>query len=231
MGKRLRRGGVGLLGVVAVSPRDLLVRYVAVVVVAVFGIGILATGDEVQVEWLRFFAFATLVASLGLLSWEHVLWRLPLTQRIPQVPRNIRGTWRGQLVSHWVNPETGNRIEPKTLYLVIRQTASTLIVTLITDESKSKSSSAALDRSDGQWALAYMYLNKPNMAVEHRSRMHHGSTLLELSGSPVARLTGRYWTDRDSKGELELTDRNAQIVDDYDSARRLFDDARERPSM
>lgn len=201
---------------------SLVVRYVSGVVVVVFAVGILATGDEFKTSWLRFFSIAVLVASAGLLLWDQYLWRIPWVQRISKVPRNIRGTWQGELASHWVKPDSGQRIDSKPAYLVVRQTASTLSTVLLTDESKSRSTSAVLSSADGQWSLAYMYLNRPDIAVEYRSRMHHGSTLLELAGSPTARLRGRYWTDRDTKGELSFQVRSAKVADDYEGARVLF---------
>jgi hypothetical protein len=67
-----------------------------------------------------------------------------------------------------------------------------------------------------------MYLNKPQMSVEHRSRIHHGSTSLELVGRPVSKLMGSYWTDRDSKGELLFTRHVGMIAEDYDTASRYF---------
>jgi hypothetical protein len=70
--------------------------------------------------------------------------------------------------------------------------------------------------------LTYLYLNRPDMRVEHRSRMHHGSTVLDISGSPSERLKGRYWTDRDSKGELDFTERVSKLAEDFDTATRLF---------
>jgi hypothetical protein len=75
---------------------------------------------------------------------------------------------------------------------------------------------------DGAVELTYLYLNRPDANVEHRSRMHHGSTALDISGSPAKRLKGRYWTDRDSKGELDFTECNKQLVDDFDEATALF---------
>jgi hypothetical protein len=61
------------------------------------------------------------------------------------------------------------------------------------------------------------------MRVEHRSRMHHGSAVLDVSGRPAARLKGRYWTDRDSKGELEFVERNKKLADDFAEAMSYFE--------
>jgi hypothetical protein len=126
------------------------------------------------------------------------------------------------LTSFWVNPETGEGIAPKAAYLVVRQTASLVSVRLYTDESKSTSALANISEADGVFMLTYLYLNKPDMRFEQRSRIHHGSTVLDVSGNPARALKGRYWTDRDSKGELEFTECSKELADDYQEAGRLF---------
>ena len=97
-------------------------------------------------------------------------------------------------------------------------------VKLLTDESRSSSSLAAVSAADGSSALDYLYLNRPDSRVEHRSRMHHGSTVLDISGNPAKRLKGRYWTDRDSKGELDFAERSKNLADDFEDAAALFED-------
>lgn len=200
----------------------ILIRYVAIVVVGVFAVGILLDGGTPEASWLSFFSVAVIVASAGLLAWDHLLWRLPIVQRLPRVPRSARGTWKGKLTSQWLDPETKKVIDPKLAYLVIRQSASMIDIVLLTDESRSRSSLGVVTEASGQWSLDYMYLNKPKMSIEHRSRMHHGSTSLEMIGSPVAKLDGRYWTDRDSKGELRFDQHSSVLAGDYDSAAALF---------
>lgn len=202
---------------------QLIVRYTAGVVVAVFALGILLTGEEVKATWLRFFSVAVLVALAGLWLWEHAIWRTGLIQRIPKVQRSVAGTWKGELVSSWVDPTTHRVIPPKTAYVVIRQSASTTKLTLMTDESKSTSTVAIVSKSDSEtWVLDHMYLNKPDLGVSHRSSIHHGSGSLEISGNPAHRMSGRYWTDRDSKGEFRFVERSKKLADDYDSAAALF---------
>ena len=75
---------------------------------------------------------------------------------------------------------------------------------------------------DGNTVLAYSYRNRPAPSVEVRSRYHHGSTLLDISGAPATRLAGRYWTDRDSRGELEFSQRVESAAEDYKAAEALF---------
>ena len=199
-----------------------IVQAVTATVVLVFAIGIWATGGAVSPTWLRFYSAAVLLATLLLGVWEHWLWRLPLSQRIASVPRDIRGTWKGKLESLWKDPATGESPPAKSAYLVVRQSASQVVVRLLTEESSSQSTLAKVAKDDASSTLAYVYLNRPDIRVEHRSRMHNGSAFLEISGKPASRLRGRYWTDRDSRGELDFDQRSEQLADDFREAGALF---------
>jgi hypothetical protein len=197
--------------------QSVIVRFVVGTVIAVFVAGTWITSRTVDLGWLKYFSTAVLIASVGLAIWDAWLWRLPLVQRLPGVVRCVRGTWKGTLTSFWVDPSTGQSPAPKTVYLIVRQTASLVSVRLVTDESQSASTMGTVTTSDGTSVLAYMYLNKPDMRVESRSRMHHGSTVLDISGLPANHLKGRYWTDRDSKGELDFFERSNTRCDGRDS--------------
>jgi SMODS-associating 2TM, beta-strand rich effector domain len=166
---------------------------------------------------------AELEMSAVLALWDRWLWRLSWIQRSRKVARDLNGTWKGSLVSFWSDPETGKQIPEKDVYLVIRQRTSAVSVTLLTDESRSKSSLAVVSIVDGDSSLDYLYLNRPNSRFEHRSRMHHGSTSLDVTGCPATRLKGRYWTDRDTKGELDFIERRSQRAEDFDEAAALFE--------
>jgi hypothetical protein len=202
--------------------RQVLIRVVASVVVVVFAVGIWSTGGNLDLGWLRFFSAAVLVATVVLWLWETLIWRSRLAQRIPSVPRDINGTWKGTLDSFWIDPKTGKSPAPKPAYLVVRQSASTVSAILLTDESKSVSSMGLVSSGAGIASLDYIYLNRPDPHVENRSRMHHGSASLDIIGSPATRLRGRYWTDRDTRGELDLSERKKEKADDFEEAQSLF---------
>ena len=193
------------------------------IVVGVFAAGIWLSGDQVEPAWLRFYSAAVFAATVAAAFWERYLWRWSPMQRIERVPSNIRGTWQGTLTSLWVDPLSGESPQGKTVYLVVRQTFSDASVVLLTDESRSGSTLAAVSMINGERTLDYVYINRPDPRVEHRSRMHHGSVVLDISGRPGSRLRGRYWTDRESRGELDFTRRHKMLADDFDSAARLFD--------
>ncbi|MCP3797961.1 hypothetical protein NLX83_01690 [Allokutzneria sp. A3M-2-11 16] len=201
---------------------NVLTRVVIGVAVLVFFVGTWLQGGKPDFGWLKFFSAAVLAATVLLTVWDLWLWRTRIAQIIPGVPRSLRGTWRGTLTSFWVNPETGERVPPKTVYLVVRQRITRISVTLLTNESRSTSSLAELSEVDGICELVYLYINRPEARFEHRSRMHHGSTVLSVSGSPAKRLKGKYWTDRDSKGELDFAEWNKTLVDDFEEGVTLF---------
>lgn len=52
-----------------------------------------------------------------------------------------------------------------------------------------------------------------------------GRPLFPCPFSVCGALRGRYWTDRDSRCELDFTSRQRQLVDSYDEAVALFSEA------
>jgi hypothetical protein len=199
-----------------------LIQVAATTVVLVFAIGIILSGDQVKSSWLGYYSYAVTAATIALAAWNKWIWRWNWVQKLPHVPRSIRGTWRGTLVSAWINPDTGQSPAPKPVFLVVRQSATAISAVLLTDESSSRSTMANLAEDEIGTALSYIYLNRPKVRVEHRSRMHNGSAFLEVSGRPANRLHGRYWTDRDTRGEFNFDQHRTAIADDFEEAARLF---------
>lgn len=201
------------------------VHAVVLVTVLVFAVGILATGDDPNPAWLKFYSYAVAAAVFLMTAWDRWLWRLAISQKVAAVPRNLNGTWKGMLTTFWADPETDAVPASKPAFLVVRQTATTVSVTMFTDQMRSVSSLASLSGVDGQRSLDYMYLSRPDSRYEKHSRIHHGSTSLDVTGIPPDRLRGRYWTNRDSRGELDFTERRSGFADTYDAALRMFGDA------
>ncbi|MGW6561794.1 Cap15 family cyclic dinucleotide receptor domain-containing protein [Streptomyces hydrogenans] len=205
--------------------KTIVIRIIVGVVVAIFMLSAWVYDGKPDWSMLKIFSTAVFVCTIMFNVWDFWIWRLPWIQRIPGVgiPRSLRGTWKGTLTSFWIDPETGSSPPSKTVYLVVQQTASLVTVKLMTDESKSVSALAEVSEVDGSLVLAYMYLNKPDLRVGHRSRIHHGSTVFDVSGNPTRRLKGHYWTDRDSKGELDFVERDKKhLADDFAEAAELF---------
>ncbi|WP_144300449.1 hypothetical protein [Stackebrandtia nassauensis] len=193
------------------------------IVIAIFTINTWARDGNPDLSFMKLFSIGALAATIALALWDNILWRIPIVQRLPKVPRNVRGTWKGELASIWIDSSTGLNLAPKEAYLVIRQTATLVSVRLLTNESVSKSSLASVSCFDETFELTYVYFNRPHLKFDDKSKMHHGSTVLSISGVPARRLRGHYWTDRNSKGELEMTHRRKKFAEDYAEAQALFD--------
>src|SRR5690348_11887023 len=116
---------------------------VGLVIVAWAGT-LLIQGQYVPLTYLRAFSYAVTVVSFAVLLWERWLWSWWIFRPWLTTRPDLRGTWKGHLVSSWKEPETQQERGEIETYLVIRQTYSTLDVRLLTVESGSVSLSATI---------------------------------------------------------------------------------------
>jgi hypothetical protein len=201
------------------------IQIAAILIIAVFGIGIWAEGGVPHMWWLKFYSIAVAVVAIASTAWDHYFWRTGIFQKLRTVPRCVAGTWKGTLRTQWVDPSSGKAPEPKTAYLVIRQTSTTVDVRLITDESESRSTFGQVSSGSEPPTLDYLYLNEPMNSLRDRSPIHHGSASMKIVGRPASRLTGHYWTDRDTRGELDMKWHKKETADDFESSEGLFSQA------
>ena len=138
----------------------------------------------------------TILSSLFIsFAWK---WRIFRGWLIP-IP-DISGKWEGKLISTYKNPP----MEIPTI-VYIKQTFFHTIVKIQTGESSSISKCASfdIDSERGVKHLYYSYVNKPKAEVRHRSEIHYGTTLLEISEDNQS-MTGEYWTSRKTTGSIDL---------------------------
>ena len=136
---------------------------------------------------------------------------------------DLRGTWKVELKSSWVNPEAGEVIAPIYGYAVIRQSLTFLSVRLMTKKSRSILVAHSIEQQedDNLFKLVGAYRNEPKIELQGvRSEIHHGSFALDIHGSPVYSLEGHYWTDRATKGGMKLSNREKKLYDTYEQALR-----------
>jgi len=200
-------------------------QIVVTIALLIFCAGIvLVRGNPIDVI-IRLYSVVVLTALAVFWIWERFGWKWKAAQRFSQVPRDISGTWLGELNSFWIDPSTGSTRAPKTAVLVVRQTASSVGVALMTDESLSRSSLAKVSLGADGVHLDYMYLNEPKSKFRSNSPIHHGSSSMAISGGPANMLSGHYWTDRDTRGELTFNLRSLSQADTYEGALSLFAEA------
>lgn len=145
------------------------------------------------------------------------LWRWKFLQGwLIKIP-DLQGTWRGELKSDWINPETGKGIDPIPMVLVIRQTFSHIKCTLMTKESTSYSTTADINvvPNGEDLYLTYNYTNRPKATIRDRSAIHDGASILKIISKPNKCLEGEYWTSRKTRGEMTLTFDSKELVEQF----------------
>ncbi|MFE2096979.1 hypothetical protein [Streptomyces sp. NPDC059468] len=182
------------------------IRWGAAAASTVYGVLLYVLGLRPDQE-LKY-AFAYVPAALGylVLVFDKWAWRWPGVHKVTGHPR-LDGTWRTTLTPNVEShiPAGGNR-GPIRAYLTVEQSYWTLHATLRTAESSSRSSNATVEKTNGSGIseLRFLYENIPQVAHQQRSPRHTGACRLSLAGRAPTALTGRYYTDRFTAGDMEL---------------------------
>jgi len=183
----------------------------------------LYNGVAVKLEWFGFISTAVAGLFVLLVLFDKWVWRWGIFRGwLVKRPR-IWGTWRATLRSTYRDPATGEPIAPITAFMLIRQTYSRITLRLMTPESCSDVIAVDLrDGDTGCFSLASVYQNTPRLGVRDRSPIHFGALLLQIPQNEETVLTGHFWTDRDTRGEIELADRRKGYHYTYQAATAAF---------
>lgn len=142
--------------------------------------------------------------------WKWNIWKGWLI-KIP----NLQGTWKGKLKSDWINPETKQGIDEILMFLVIKQNFNKIECSILTKESSSYSLSADIQQIHNDLQLSYVYTNTPKTTFRNRSEIHNGATLLKIINNSKRKLSGEYWTDRKTRGEIHLEFFNKELKQEF----------------
>jgi len=123
--------------------------------------------------------------------YEKFLWRYNPFEDTPVLKKRYKGVLRS----------THDGLDRVTT-LEIKQTLLKISVVLNTGESKSKSITASIESILGEKQLIYCFLNTPNASVRDKSDIHYGTAMLCVED--VKKLSGQYFTDRKTTGDIEL---------------------------
>lgn len=182
----------------------------------------------VPIAWAHLWPFGLVVSFLVLVVtvFDRYAWAWPILQGWYVERPDLRGTWRVTLQTQWKDPATGQIPGPNTCYMAVRQTHSSLSMRLMTAESASWLVAQNIVVSeDGLFQVTGVYMNEPELHLRGvRSEIHYGAILLDVHGQPPTDLQGKYWTDRQTRGTMQLTDRRKDICPTYAAARTVFGD-------
>ena len=188
-----------------------------------------------QVGWTYLKPFGTVVGLLVLLAWllDKKLWNQPWLHGWFVKRPDLQGTWRVELQSDGVDENTGKRMPLIVCYMGVVQSLSDLEMHLMTRESQSWSIAYSIkaSRSGKGYRVAAVYRNEPDIFLRgERSEMHYGGVILETHGDQVSRpkvLSGEYWTDRKTKGQMKLESRMPKLFTNFDDVDQAFEPTRE----
>ena len=195
--------------------RAKLVSYLSI---AIGCVAIWAAGVKPELGVFRALLGVPGLAILGFGVYDRWLWRLG-----PYGAPVLLGTWRGELLSTWKDA-SGQSVGPIPVFIVVRQMATAISITLLSKESRSWSVTGAMNRArDGQYEITWAYRNEPLASLAQRSGMHYGAAIIAgVSRRHPERLQGKYWTDRNTNGDLRLTNHSEELVDSFLEAEALF---------
>lgn len=191
-----------------------------------WGIVLFVSGVSVEPTWIRPFSLVVGLVVSAFSLFDRWLWKWPILHPwLVPIP-NLAGTWRGEIKSHWINPETNEHPAPIETYAAISQTYSNIRMRVMTKESASELLGATIVRDlDGNYVVTGTYRNTPDIEFRHRSPIHHGAILLEVVGRPPSALKGQYWTDRNTIGGMAMNQRVGRQLFDYATAQEAFSNA------
>lgn len=202
------------------------VRLTALTVAGAYSIALHLSGVKLDNGLEHVLAYMPIACGVGLVAFDLWLWRLGIFYRFLAKPR-LDGLWRVTLRpakgSHI--PEEGNW-GPIEAYMCISQTYWGLAVRQYTAESTSDSCSTSItSRGDRQrYQVTFIYQNSPKQEHLARSPRHFGGCILDVTGRSPREITGLYFTDRFTRGDMEL-----QLID-RGSAHPSFGAARDHSS-
>lgn len=199
-------------------------KVAAYIVSGAYSLGFLVYGISLPSHLTRVLSFLPTAVVVAFVIFDNLVWHWGAVLRLSKRPY-ISGTWRGELTSYRRDNHDQQLSDKRPVYLVIRQTATTQNVTMLTEQSRSRSSASQIvSQVQDEWQLQYQYLNTPELSARNRgSAIHPGGSVLEIGGLRPTTITGEYWTARETRGELSLTKLSKRHVHNFNEAKVLSD--------
>jgi hypothetical protein len=193
------------------------------IVSGAWSLALLVLGVELPAAAPRvLFALPTALLLLFAL-FNNWLWHVGPVRAIVGRPL-LTGTWTGHLVSMRSTVDDGEAThDPIPIFLVIRESYLEVSVTLISAESRSRSIAAVLQtEQERDFVIHYLYSNLPRLTVRDHSPQHTGGGRLDVSGLKPSSLTGEYWTDRRTRGSLDVQKLSSKLVGSFQEGNTLM---------
>jgi hypothetical protein len=123
----------------------------------------------------------------------------------------LQKNWRGSITPINSRGEIAAAIAAT---LEVRQTLFDIACSVRTAETMSRSFAAGIfvDPDSGEQRLTYSYSADPSLRTRDGNPRHDGTAVMTFATTPAANLTGTYWTDRLTRGELHFEAVQAGLI-------------------
>ncbi len=151
---------------------------------------------------------AYVVFTVWLWRWKRLQgWLIPFP--------DLNGTWQGHIQTNWKDGE-GKTPGPVPTILTIKQSFLQMSCVMRTEEMESHSylEGFCIDKDAQVRRLCYSYTSRPKASLRERSTPHDGTILFNIIGTPVRKLEGEYWTQRQTTGTVTLSFRADELLDE-----------------
>jgi len=202
--------------------KNLNVKYLLYLLLGISGAAWFAAAAYSRVDLTNFIDFIKLLLTvvtvdlffIGIFvkwAWK---WRIFRDWLVP-FP-DLQGTWQGVVMSSWVDSKTNNRVAAISCILSIKQSFTKISCVMRTMEMASYSFAEdfRIEADNQIRQFCYSYTSRPLPSVTDRSPIHKGTIIFSIIGKPAKKLSGYYWTARKTTGEIELTYRCRDILDE-----------------
>jgi len=148
------------------------------------------------------FGIVVTILSLIVAFFRRVLWGWWPLSIFAKVP-DLRGSWEIEIDSNF---DKESRDEPIKGTAIIRQTFDTLSIRTKTDSQTSFLIAHSIIRhSDDVYEVTGVYQSDPDLDLRgSQSEIHYGAFRYSINGPPVDEMKGHYWTDRNTRGKIQL---------------------------
>lgn len=156
------------------------------------------------------------IISILILFFSKYLWKCQFFYDWLVPFPNLNGTFKGEIISTWINPKTGKRPDPIPCTLTINQSFLQITCIMRTGEMTSYSFNEdfILDKNKQLKQLCYSYDSTPKSEVRERSPKHSGTIKFSIHENPLE-LVGEYWTERKTTGDIKLKFWQKEKLDNY----------------
>lgn len=183
-----------------------LIRGVVLAVTIIYSLMFFVLGIDLPAWWRYVGAVFPMAAVSLLFVWDLWLWRFPAIIKIVRRP-DLRGLWAVTLTPHKDShiPEGGNW-GPVKAYMEFRQTFWTVHLKLYSPQSSSHSIAFNWIKTPENEAdsLIYSYAVEPKVSESDLITRNIGAGKLFPSSLKPEEITGLYFTDRPTKGDIKI---------------------------